>query len=166
MAPTPLSFEQAVWGGGGWGGVGVHLPGCQLISELLPLSSSKGAVRALSNCHSSLQLIDPSFQQALQHTKAHIMIQAETSSRRPCQQHNYLVADEFPLPRTQCFGRGYKPRSKLYLCTNFQQLCSLHKPPAIGRMRPSFGPLLVPRVLKHEDEVRRYKATEHGIAHP
>ena len=47
------------WGGGGAGGVGVHLPGCQLISELLPLSSSKGAVRALSNCHSSLQLIDP-----------------------------------------------------------------------------------------------------------
>ena len=49
---------------------GSHLPGCQLVSELLPLSGSKGAMRALSNRYSSLQLVDPPFQQSLQHTNA------------------------------------------------------------------------------------------------
>lgn len=60
---------RVVWWGGG-GGKDVHLPGCQLISELLPLSSSKGAMRAFSNGHSPLQLVDPALQQSLQHTKA------------------------------------------------------------------------------------------------
>ena len=61
-------FELGDWrkGGGGGevgekGGGSFHLPGCQLIPELLPLSSSKGAVGTLSDCHSSLQLVDPSF---------------------------------------------------------------------------------------------------------
>ena len=54
-------------GGGGGGG---HLPGCQLVSELLPLSSSKGAVCALGNGYSALELVDPPFQQSLHHTNA------------------------------------------------------------------------------------------------
>ena len=46
------------------------LPCSQLLLQLLPLGSSKGAVRTLSDGHCALQLVDATLQQAL-HTTLH-----------------------------------------------------------------------------------------------
>lgn len=43
-----------------------HLPGRQLVSELPPLGSCKGAVGTLGDRHSPLQLVDAPLQQPLQ----------------------------------------------------------------------------------------------------